>query len=314
MAEQTVRTFRIHAQFRILQLNRLSSSATRSFFLLAVTLATPAILAAEDPKPAAPQQKLAKRLLALHTADAAEYAIYRDADRTEKLELRREPVYNWTNVIRSGGQTGAVFVWTYRGCPEVIGSIFSYPALKEPGQRSILHELHTLSTSVLVPVRDAANRWQPKAAMVRKPIPDAPAPADSPRQRLIQMRELSREFSAQSVDYDEKSWQFRLLTQPLYRYESTNPAVLDGALFAFVTSAGTDPEVIIVIEARATSSGRQWQYVVCRFSDHNLYVKHKGTEVWTSIRGGENVWEHDPNHTYRLFNDRSIPELTETEE
>src|SRR5690349_14940780 len=74
-----------------------------------------------------PPQKKAKRLLALHTADAKEYTIYRDAQRREKLELREEPVYNWTNVIRSGGQTGSVFVWTYKGRPEVVGSIFSQP-------------------------------------------------------------------------------------------------------------------------------------------------------------------------------------------
>ncbi|MBI3862095.1 MAG: hypothetical protein HY290_09390 [Planctomycetia bacterium] len=267
----------------------------------------------DEPKAANQQPRLKERLLALHTADAAEYAIYRDSARTEKLELQRKPVYNWTNVIRSGGQSGAVFVWTYRGCPEVVGSIFSSPDGENSGQRRVLHEMHTLSTAVLVPVRDALNRWQPKASLPRSPIPDAPAPAETPRQRLVQMRELAREFSAQSVDYEEKSWQFRLLTQPLYRYESTEPSVIDGALFAFVTSAGTDPEVIIVIEARQTDAGLQWQYAVCRFSDHNLYVKLKGTEVWTSIRGGDNVWEHNPNHTYRLFTDRRIPELSEDE-
>ena len=120
------------------------------------------------------------------------------------------------------------------------------------------------------------------------------------------MRELPSDFAAHSIDYDEKTWELRMLPQPLYRYDSTDPAVIDGALFTFVSSAGTDPEVIIVIEAQQTDAGPQWQYAVCRFSDHNLHVKLKGAEIWTSIRGGENVWEHDPNHTYRLFSDRQI--------
>ena len=85
----------------------------------------------------------------------------------------------------------------------------------------------------------------------------------------------------------------RLLTQPLFRYESTDPKVVDGALFGFVTSAGTDPEVIILLEAREGQAGPEWRYAVCRFSDLDLYVKHKEVEIWTSIRGGENDLLHN---------------------
>src|SRR5438309_2100037 len=64
-----------------------------------------------------------ERLQAIHTEEAASYAIYRDPARTERLELRREPVYRWSNPTRNGGQEGDVFLWTYRGRPEVIASI-----------------------------------------------------------------------------------------------------------------------------------------------------------------------------------------------
>ena len=76
----------------------------------------------------------------------------------------------------------------------------------------------------------------------------------------------------------------RLLPQPLYRYESTDPEVIDGAVFSFVTSAGTDPEILLVIEARGTGagSGPSWQYGLGRFSDLDLWVKHKGKEVYTA--------------------------------
>src|SRR5262249_913971 len=262
--------------------------------------------------PAAPQKK-AKRLLALHIKDAEEYTIYRDADRREKLELRRKPVYDWTNVIRSGGQTGSVFIWTYKGRPEVVGSIFSNPVVEEPGMRVVHHEFHSLSTNLLVPARAALNEWRPRAGVVLKPVPDAPRPADSVRQRTFQLRALSREFSARSIDYGRENWVLRLLPNPLFRYESTDPGVLDGALFAFVTSAGTDPEVIIAIEARQTDDGYQWQYFVARFSDLDVFVKLKDEEVWRSVRGGENVWGHDPKHLYRLFPDRRIPELPDDE-
>jgi hypothetical protein len=174
-----------------------------------------------------------------------------------------------------------------------------------------VHEFHSLSTKALVPERAALNEWRPRAGVVFKPLPEAPKPADSVRQRTFQLRALSREFSARSVDEQKQSWELRLLPNPLFRYESTDPDVLDGALFAFVTSAGTDPEVIIAIEARRSEDGFQWQYLVARFSDLDLYVKLKDQEVWASVRGGENVWDHDPQHLYRLFVDRRIPELPE---
>ena len=58
------------------------------------------------------------RLMAIYVNDAAEYTIYRDASRKERVELRREPVYVWTNPVRTRGQDGAVYVWTCRGRPE----------------------------------------------------------------------------------------------------------------------------------------------------------------------------------------------------
>src|SRR4051812_35928559 len=68
-----------------------------------------------------------ERLLALHVGDAAGYSFYHDATKSRTPELRREPIYRWTNPTRVGGQAGDVFIWTDRGRPEVIASIFSHP-------------------------------------------------------------------------------------------------------------------------------------------------------------------------------------------
>ena len=271
-----------------------------------------AVALAEDTKPVATDQSNnAKRLLALHLNHAEEYEIYRNRDRREKLNLERHPVYVWTNPIRSGGQNGAVFVWTYNGRPEVVGSIFSYPV---DGRRQLLHELHSLSAEILVPVREAAQQWQPKAGFTLKPLPEAPEAGDSARQRGFQLRTLSRDFTAHSVDRNQTTWQLRLLPQPLFRYESTDPKVIDGALFAFVTSAGTDPEAIIVLEARQTDNGPQWQYVVARFSDLNVFVEHKSSKSGSrSCWGGDDIWDNDPQHVYRLFFDRIVDNVVEDE-
>ncbi|MDB5350347.1 MAG: hypothetical protein JWN86_1594 [Planctomycetota bacterium] len=248
------------------------------------------------------------RLLALHEGDAAEFAIYRDADRKEKLELRREPVYRWTNPTRSGGQEGDVFLWTYGGRPEAVGCIFSHP--EAVGQRVICHELHSLSQTVLLADRKATNRWEPQVAGITlQAVPDAPTPGATGPTRLRQMTAIARNFSGNSLDHGGKRWEFRLLPKPLYRYESTDIEVIDGALFAFVTSAGTDPELLLMLEARIQNDGStRWEFTNARFSDLDLWLKYKDKEVWAGKpariqEGGE------PSQRYRLYVDRKIAEI-----
>jgi hypothetical protein len=252
-----------------------------------------------------------EKLLALHRADAAGFAIYRDPERRQKLSLRPEPVYRWTNPTRVGGQVGDVFVWTYLGRPEVIGSIFSHPH-HEGQQRVVCHELHSLSPAVLVVDRESANRWEPKARGVDlKPVANAQAPAGSAAQRLTQMRSIAREFSGRSLSDQNQAWDLRLLPQPVYRFESTDPDVLDGALFVLVSSAGTDPEIVLLLEARKTSGNPTWVFGAARFSDMNLWLNHKDKEVWSSIRGPLNTFNNDATHRFRFYQDRIIPEVFE---
>lgn len=251
----------------------------------------------------------AEQLLALHREDATTYTIYRDTALKQKLELRKDPVYRWTNPTRVGGQTGDVFVWTYAGRPEVIASIFSHPS--EPGhQRVMCHEFHSLSDAVLTIDRASANRWQPQAAgLDMKPIPGAPAPAATAPARLAQLRAVARDFNGHSLSDQEVRWELRMLPQPLIRYESQELGVTDGALFALVSSAGTDPEIILAIEARATASGPRWEFGAARFSDMSLWLKHKGHDVWSAIRGPENGFNFDAKQRFRFYQDRSITEL-----
>ncbi|MDB5350348.1 MAG: hypothetical protein JWN86_1595 [Planctomycetota bacterium] len=266
-------------------------------------------LMAQDPATPIDAKARSEKLLTLHADDAASYAIYRDAAKKAKATLRREPVYRWTNPTRVGGQEGDVFLWTYQGRPEVVASIFSHPH-HDGKQRVVCHELHSLSESVLVIDRSAPNRWAPKAAGVDlKPIAGAAPPAPTPAQRLVQIRSLAREFSGRSLSDQNQTWELRLLPSPLYRYESTNPDVIDGAVFALVSSAGTDPEVILLIEARKTPQGPRWMFGAARFSDMSLWLKHKDQEVWNAIRGDDHTFTSDARQRFRFYQDRFIPEI-----
>ncbi|HWB11706.1 MAG TPA: hypothetical protein VG826_20920 [Pirellulales bacterium] len=295
------------APFPGLQLASTRSSPVIVVLLIMIAAAARG-LRAEDSTDAGADEGQSKRLLGLYLAEAQSLNLYRDAEHQERLELKEQPVYIWQNRIRSGGQFGAVFVWTNKGCPEAVGTIFSNPNPQGEG-RALLHELHSLSQQVLFPVRDSANSWTPKAGVARRAILDGPPPADTPRGRLVQLRALARDFSAHSISpYDEGRWELRLLPQPLYRYESTDPAVIDGAVFGYVTSAGTDPEVLLVIEDRVVAEKPQWQYALARFSDFSLFVEHKGRPVWQALRDDDNPWGFNKEHTYRLYTDRILDE------
>jgi hypothetical protein len=274
--------------------------------LLAATM-----LAKDDSTSKRPDRIKHERLLEMYTNDAAEYTIYRDASRKERVELQREPVLVCSDPARGGGD-GAVFVWTCRGRAEVFGTFFSFPST---GPRMLYHEFHSLALSVLDVSRSGTHvsTWTPLApGLELAAITGAPQPGRSAPQRLSQMRALTRDFSASTQDHTARHLELRLLPQPIYRYESTDPDVLDGAVFAFVTS--TDPEALLVIEARkpAPADGPVWNYAVCRFTDLSLSVQHKGKEVFTAPLIPYNSRQQDPKHRFRVFHDRNIPPMEES--
>lgn len=261
-----------------------------------------------DPSQAAPASAV-EQLQALHAEEASRWRMYVDTAKEDTARWDPKPIYIWTNPTRSQGQHGSVFVWTHGGRPVAVGSVFSHP---EKGQRMVCHEFHSLAEGTLLPERGPGEQsWTPQASAPMLPLPEAPAPESSPARRLLQMRSLAREFTAHSIDFREERWELRLLSQPLYRYDKPEGDVLDGALFAFVTSAGTDPEVILALEARRSGDAAAWRYRAIRFSDSNLYVQRRGKEIWSSIRDERNQLHFSPDHTYRLIRDKHIEELPE---
>jgi hypothetical protein len=120
------------------------------------------------------------------------------------------------------------------------------------------------------------------------------------------MRRLAKEFGGHEVDRDGKRWELRLLPTPLYRYPSAKTGVVDGALFALMSSAGTDPEVLLVIEAKEANGKMRWEYACGRFSDWELRVLRKDKEVWSSVPSEKNPFSHDPLHLYRIYPEKVV--------
>jgi len=242
---------------------------------LTLTLATAAQARAQ-----APDAESARATLAMSLARRAaeEYTIRPGAGAVEggasaPLTLRPEPILKWTNPV-AGSIHGAIFVWTAGGRPAVIGSIYKF---FEPS-RHLGVEFNSLAPGPLRAERRGEDVWHPARAGVEfRPIPDAPAPADSAAGRLRQMRALAEPFAATETNETGITRDLRLLTQPVYRYSGAGAA--DGGLFAFVQ--GTDPEVFLLIEARGIDGGAvAWCYAPARATYQALKVTRRGHAAW----------------------------------
>jgi hypothetical protein len=212
-----------------------------------------------------------------------------ESDQPKNGVLVPEPVLHWNNPLRQTSN-GAVFLWVVDGRPEVAASLYRYTY---GGKMIEDHEFQSLATIGLTATRNGQTVWAPRTGGVNLiPIPGAARPAATPAERLRQMQALAREFHAFFDTADNKS-ELRLLPKPLYRYETKDPSVRDGAVFAFVVT--TDPEVLLAIEARPSGGDLVWHYGFARMSMVNLRAQHKGQTVWSAD------WVYDleaPNKPY----------------
>jgi hypothetical protein len=254
-----------------------------------------------------PVESLARQMLPVYRKEIAEYTLAVESAPRQPLELTKEPVFDWSNPVRQGLQQGVVFLWLRDGRPAALGCIFSEPEGRVPGGRKVIHEFHALDAEKLLVSRpNAWNEWTPQAGLARKELPDSGTPAATPGGRLVQMRRLAQEFTGHEVDSEDKRWDLRLLPAPLHRYPAARTGVVDGALFTLVSNAGTDPEVLLLIEAREEGGKLRWEYACGRFSDRSLYVERKGKEVWSMVRSETNTFLHDPLHLYRTYADKVV--------
>jgi hypothetical protein len=208
---------------------------------------------------------------------AKRYAMRLEKD-DEALKLVDKPVLRWGNQARDNDD-GAVFVWTRRGRPQAVAAIFLI------GERT-MHELCSLAEAPLKTTwGENSPAWRPaRAGVVFRKVPGAPAPAETGRARLTQMRTMAGDFTAATSappDYGggRSHGELRLLPQPLFRNEGESPVALDGALFTF--AFGTDPEVLLMLEARKTPAGPLWHYAAAPFTDFEIQLKYKGDPVWS---------------------------------
>lgn len=208
------------------------------------------------------------------------YDVFPSADST--TPLTPQPVKRWRNVVRGQKGDAMMVIWAHKGRPVAMAGIY-------PWEGKMSHEFDSLSRQDKLVARDKGNIiWSPASAGVNfKDVPGAPKPAKTPAERLRQMKAIAERFKAtltgwQGDNADRE--ELRLHPRQLYRYDLANvkepePDLLDGGLFAYVQ--GTDPEVVLVLEAIGTAEKAGWQYALVRASSGGLEVKLGNELVWS---------------------------------
>lgn len=179
-----------------------------------------------------------------------------------------------------GNIFGSVYVW--EDTDQRLAAIGTLGSLPFNSVQTQFTEFHLLKPQPIEPMKFVGfpgKSWNPDVtALAFKSFPKATPVAPNEARRLAQMRALARQFSAEMDHRDQKN-RLRMLAQPIYRYKDSTQE-RDGALFAFVWDNGTDPELIVRIEATKQEDGIIWQYQPVRFTYRALRLQHEGEPVW----------------------------------
>jgi hypothetical protein len=203
----------------------------------------------------------------------------RSADTSKSYVLELKPLLRWSNPI-SGIVDGSLWLWTDSGRPIATVDIFA-----GKNWNGWNHQYQSLSAEPFECRQQNLVRWNPKEpGRTLKPVPDAPVPAKTPEQRLIQMRALARQFTVED-DFktkfrgpEFKTHELRLLAQPLYRYGGDDQPVQDGALFGFVLA--TACEALLTLEVHNVDGQPAWHYSLAGQTCYELRAKHGDKIVW----------------------------------
>lgn len=233
---------------------------------------------------------------------ADKYQLTVGVESPRELKRVQEPILSYTNPVSGRQQHGLIYVWSDRGRPAALGSIWSILYPSSSASRITSHEMLSLSESALRVIRpgldgmrpDVPKQWVGKSPSVTwnaLPRADLIGNAESgtelsSAQVRRMLRRAAARFEGESIRASDRSrTRLRLLRTPIFQYESDSQMEI-GCLFTLADA--TDPEIVLWLEyvrpqqSNPTArSGAQWRYTAARMSVSALNLKMDGNQVWS---------------------------------
>lgn len=265
----------------------------RPHFWLAAAVVMNAICLADEPEEEDELlQAMRARVNLLHLAFAGE-------EEGEPLTLVTQPILRYGDPTRID-EDGTLWIWTRGERPAAIMCLFR----GRPNGGAPWNYEFTSLTDRPLSLTGRSWTWDPEE-QERKWIELEQEVPDGRSARLTALRALARQFEA-SATFNGQTYTLRLVPTPLYRYDDEDAGVVDGALFSMAN--GTNPEVLLQIEARGDTNGPpRWFASIGRMGAALMDVRFAGETEWTVRAIGYS--EHNPRAPYySIWGKDPIPE------
>jgi hypothetical protein len=246
------------------------------FFIACISFAGRDCPAIEPEKSEEDLQKERIREWMQSYAEETTVAVLTDAG-AQPAEMVAEPVFRYSDVPREIPDA-TLWVWTRNGRPVAFQKV-EVNAWQGTSQWTICYA--SLADELIEtrwPQRDVFKSTEP--GVVYKSVPEAPAPANGALQRTLQIKALKDRFAG-SIDQGNGEYEpIRVLPTPIFQYTDPDTKLPLGAIFA-MTSTGTNPDVLLLLDARPDADGRlRWHYGIARLTSVGHQVKLDDMVVW----------------------------------
>ena len=205
-------------------------------------------------------------------------------DKWTKVEPIEKPLLFFGDLTRNNDR-GSVWAWGQKGRPVAVIELYQDLDKRERWVFAICN-----TSGGKLRAAWAGDPWwhENESATELKDIPGAPAPAAESALRQRQLKLLAEKFTGhQFWDPDNTRYELRLLKRPLHTYRDKANGILEGGLFTLAN--GTNPEILLFIEARVDPKDRDkrvWQFAVGRLAHAELHMEYDGKEIFEAPRAG----------------------------
>lgn len=192
-------------------------------------------------------------------------------------KMTSKSVLNWSDPARHPEilVPGTTWIWHHQGRPQLIAEIYGRD--NAVGRWNVY--MCTLSPDRVRVENAEVSSTIDTSYYEPRELPKSPAAAATKPARLLQMNRLARRFDGHQF-WDGGRFELRLLPRHIYRYQDPAAGIVDGAVYALVH--GTNPEVLLLLEAHASGDDpARWKVSFGALAGASCVVRLDGEEFWT---------------------------------